>query len=74
MGSYRQRENDPLGAAEVIRQLNVRISALERTVPIKHYTTVARPAAAATNKGWIIYNTTTNKHQGSNGSAWNDLY
>ena len=24
--------------------------------------------------GAIIYNTTTNKHQGYNGTSWNDLY
>lgn len=31
-------------------------------------------SGASTETGAIIYNTTTNKHQGYNGTSWNDLY
>ena len=31
-------------------------------------------AGVTTEAGAIIYNTSTNKHQGYNGTSWNDLY
>ena len=31
-------------------------------------------SGASTETGAIIYNTTTNKHQGYNGTSWNDIY
>lgn len=37
---------------------------------LPQYTTGGRPAAAAANKGLLIYNTTTNKLNFSTGSAW----
>ena len=36
-------------------------------------TTTQRDALTAT-AGMVIYNTTTNKHQGYNGTSWNDFY
>lgn len=40
---------------------------------IEQYTTTGRPDATQ-NEGMIIYNSTTSKHQGSDGATWNDLY
>jgi hypothetical protein len=37
-------------------------------------TTAQRDAIASPATGLMIYNTTSNKHQGYNGSTWNDFY
>ncbi|MCZ2338180.1 MAG: hypothetical protein LC127_08250, partial [Chitinophagales bacterium] len=37
-------------------------------------TTTQRDAISSPAAGLMIYNTTTNKHQGYNGSTWNDFY
>jgi hypothetical protein len=37
-------------------------------------TTVQRDAIASPAAGLVVYNSTTNKHQGYNGSTWNDFY
>jgi len=37
-------------------------------------TTAQRDAISSPAAGLIIYNTSTNKHQGYNGSTWNDFY
>jgi hypothetical protein len=37
-------------------------------------TTAQRDAIATPAAGLIIYNTSTNKHQGYNGTTWNDFY
>lgn len=37
-------------------------------------TTAQRDAISSPATGLIIYNTTTNKHQGYNGTTWNDFY
>jgi len=37
-------------------------------------TTTQRDAISSPAAGLIVYNTTTNKHQGYNGSTWNDFY
>lgn len=37
-------------------------------------TTTQRDAISSPAAGLIIYNTTTNKHQGYNGTTWNDFY
>ena len=37
-------------------------------------TTTQRDAIASPAAGLVIYNTTTNKHQGYNGTTWNDFY
>jgi hypothetical protein len=36
--------------------------------------TTSQRAGLSTVAGAIIYNTTTNRHQGYNGTSWNDLY
>jgi len=36
--------------------------------------TTTQRVGLATQSGAIIYNTSTNKHQGYNGTSWNDLY
>lgn len=41
---------------------------------LEKLTTTQRNNISNVPLGHIIYNTTTNKHQGWNGSAWNDLY
>jgi hypothetical protein len=37
-------------------------------------TTAQRDAIASPAAGLVVYNSTTNKHQGYNGSTWNDFY
>jgi hypothetical protein len=37
-------------------------------------TTTQRDAIVSPAAGLVVYNTTTNKHQGYNGSTWNDFY
>lgn len=37
-------------------------------------TTTERDAISSPAAGLVIYNTSTNKHQGYNGSTWNDMY
>ena len=37
-------------------------------------TTSQRDAMTGVEAGAVIYNTTTNKHQGWNGTTWNDMY
>lgn len=64
----------------LIKDLSMRLKALEarnlyRKAPSKppQLTTTERDALDAV-AGDFIYNTTTNKHQGYNGSTWNDCY
>lgn len=44
-----------------------------RNLRFKQMTTAERDAMAA-EAGMVIYNTTTSKHQGYNGTAWWDFY
>ena len=51
----------------------------QRPAVVPNMTTAFRDAlqsvaGIATSPGSIIYNTTVNKHQGYNGTSWNDLY
>jgi hypothetical protein len=58
----------------LLRDLFSRVSSLETLVrKPRSYTATSRPDAA-TNEGALIYNLTTRKHQGSNGTTWTDLY
>jgi hypothetical protein len=64
----------PMDVAQAFAVLERRIAVLELSgAQPRRFTTATRPAAV-TMPGAIIYNTTTAKHQGSNGSAWSDLY
>jgi hypothetical protein len=69
MSDYRR----DLDVADAFADLERRLTALEVALGVKRYTTAARPAASAL-PGAIILNTTTAKHEGSNGAAWNALY
>lgn len=72
MGEYRL----PPDTLDEIKRIRERTSALVNTATIPFYTTTgagARPAAS-TVKGLIIFNTTTGKHEGSDGVLWNPLY
>ena len=58
----------------VVRDLIKRVERLERSESVSPaYTTVERPAAADAPR-LIIFNSTTSKHQASDGSAWHDIY
>ncbi len=50
-----------------------RVAALEIAAGVRRYTTAGRPPAAP-HVGDIIFNTSTLKHEGSNGTTWNALY
>lgn len=69
MGHY----NVPPNLFDDIRRINERISALVNSQAVAQYATAGRPDPAKV-KGLIIFNTTTNKHEGSDGSSWNPLY
>jgi hypothetical protein len=58
---------------EVINEMKQQIADLQVATRPLFFATGARPAAS-TMPGAIIYNTTTAKHQGSNGVTWTDLY
>lgn len=62
----------PQDIAALIGDLQRRIAALEAGTPIRAYTTALRPAASAV-RGMVIFNTTTLRHQGSDGTSWLDL-
>jgi hypothetical protein len=59
--------------ADMLTTMQRRIEALERTVSgsliAPPYTTAGRPSAIGRD-GAIIFNTTTGKHEGSNGTTW----
>lgn len=63
----------PPDIAAHLRVISDRLAIAERAAIVRFYTTATRPAAAAL-KGAIIFNTTTLKHEGSNGTTWNALY
>lgn len=57
-----------------VRDLIKRVERIERSQSVSpQYTTAERPFAA-NEPGLIIFNLTTNKHQGSDGTAWQDMY
>lgn len=59
---------------DLIRSLTARVERIERSQSVPpRYSAANRPAAADV-PGLVIYNTTTLKHQGSNGTIWNDFF
>lgn len=68
-----QASRDPADLVAQLQELRARIERLESRTGPRRFTTAARPPASEL-PGVIIYNTTTAKHQGSNGAAWTDLY
>lgn len=65
--------NGPPTLPGLFRELQTRLSRLERRATIGKYTTTSRPNAADA-QGTIIFNTTTGKHEASDGVTWNVLY
>lgn len=63
----------PVGLVAEIQRLQKRVAVLERAVGTQRFTTANRPPAASM-PGAIIFNTTTGKHEASDGTAWNALY
>lgn len=59
--------------ADALAVMQRRLAALEQSVAVRQYDTPTRPAAAGA-KGAVIFNTTTGKHEGSDGTSWNALY
>ena len=49
-------------------------SAFTGAVQLASMTTTQRDAISSPQAGMMIFNTTVNKHQGYDGSAWNDFY
>lgn len=56
-----------------LQALQRRLAALEQAQAVHQYSTATRPAAS-TCKGAIVFNTTTGKHEGSDGTSWNPLW
>jgi hypothetical protein len=49
-------------------------SAFTGAIQLASMTTTQRDAISSPQAGIMIFNTTVNKHQGYDGSAWNDFY
>tara|TARA_B100001769_G_scaffold204302_1_gene163890 strand:+ start:30 stop:263 length:234 start_codon:yes stop_codon:yes gene_type:complete len=47
--------------------------ALNSVLQLKSYTTTQRDALSSPQAGWTIYNSTTNKINQYNGSAWEEV-
>ena len=47
--------------------------ALNSPIQFKSYTTTQRDALSSPQAGWTIYNSTTNKMNQYNGSAWTEV-
>tara|TARA_B100000530_G_C15698152_1_gene384865 strand:- start:325 stop:561 length:237 start_codon:yes stop_codon:yes gene_type:complete len=47
--------------------------ALNSVLQLKSYTTTQRDALSSPQAGWTIYNSTTNKMNQYNGSAWTEV-
>jgi hypothetical protein len=76
MGETIKIKNTSEVLVDIIKRLTlVEARSLYRKTPLKvpKLTTTERDALDA-EAGDFIYNTTTNKHQGYNGSTWNDCY
>ena len=50
------------------------LSTFTGAVQLASMTTTQRDAISSPTAGMMIFNTTVNKHQGYDGSAWNDFY
>lgn len=74
MGNVRQQPDADF-VADTIVDLSKKVEDLQRLVALgfRQYTDSNRPGAS-TMKGAVIFNTTQGKHQGSDGTNWNNLY
>jgi hypothetical protein len=65
-----------LGTATINARAQLELQSTSKGFLPNRLTTTERDAISwvSGDAGMIIYNTTTNKHQGWNGSTWNDLY
>ena len=64
-----------MGKIKVNQIENHDANQVELTAPlqIKSYSTTDRDALSSPQAGWIIYNSTTNKLNQYNGSAWTEV-
>ena len=64
-----------MGKIKVNQIENHDANQVELTAPlqIKSYTTTQRDALSSPQAGWTIYNSTTNKLNQYNGSAWTEV-
>ena len=70
----RQHEAETANAlVELLERIEVRLAKLEARPAVNTYTSSTLPAAS-TVPGAVIFNSTTSKHQGSDGTTWSDLY
>lgn len=59
---------------EVLTVKSDGLTAFTGAVQLASMTTTQRDAISSPTAGMMIYNTTVNKHQGYNGTTWNDFY
>jgi len=59
----------------ILKDISQRLKTAEILIGqgLPQFSNSTRPTASDV-EGAIIYNTDTNKHQGSDGTTWNDLY
>ena len=69
-----KRGNVLIGTSTNVPSAIVNISSTTQGFLPPRMTTTERDAITSPAAGLIIYNTTTNKHQGYNGTTWNDFY
>jgi len=66
--------NVGIGTATPNASASLDVSSTTRGFLPPRMTTAQRDAISSPAAGLVIYNTTTNKHQGYDGSVWNDFY
>jgi hypothetical protein len=59
--------------AAAFADLQRRVQAIEVVLATLRYSSATLPAPSLM-QGAVIFNTTTNVHQGSDGTTWNNLY
>ena len=50
------------------------LATFTNAIQVASMTTTQRDAISSPTAGMMVYNTTVNKHQGYNGTTWNDFY
>jgi hypothetical protein len=58
----------------IVTASSLELQSTDQFLIVTRMTTAQRDGVASTTAGSIVFNTTTNKHQGYDGSSWNDLY
>ena len=72
-------ENEAKDLLEKLKPLEKRAEmkkggTIDKFFIVPRLTTAQRDGVASTTAGAIIYNTTDNRHQGYNGTTWNNFY